>query len=410
MILIGPFTQLLTLAGLPNRGSIADEQLEIIPNAGIIVENGYIQEVGRYDSLLEKTEAYTQKLEVASPSVAMPGLVDAHTHICFGGSRAQDYAMRNAGKSYLEIAQAGGGIWDTVTQTRKASLEQLRRLTVERANKHLSSGITTIEVKSGYGLSVEEELKMLRAIKKANEQTQADLIPTCLAAHTLPKDFRGDASDYLELISSQLFPLIAEEGLAKRVDSFVEASAFTTEQISPYYQKAKALGFDLTIHADQFTSCGASQLAVEMGALSADHLEASTEREIEILAKSRVIAMALPGASLGLGCPFTPARKLLDAGGRVGIATDWNPGSAPMGDLLAQGAILGTFEKLSNAEVLTGMTLRAAQALGLNDRGSLERGKLADIIAFPTSDYREILYHQGQLKPNWVLKKGTLSI
>lgn len=400
-LLIGPFTQLLPMSGLPLKGALSDEQLMIIEHGGIVISKGKVLKVGVFKDLMSQ-DVEVHRME--GEHVCLPGFVDAHTHICFGGSRARDYAYRNSGKTYLEIAKAGGGIWDTVTQTRKASQEKLVEGIISRSVTHLKNGVTTIEVKSGYGLSVEEELKMLRAIKQANEKTKADLVSTCLAAHMKPKDWNSD-KNYLEEIASKLFPQLKSEGLANRIDAFIEESAFSSQEIAPYFQKAKEMGFDITVHADQFTT-GGSEVAVQFDAISADHLEASTDKEIQLLAKSDVIATALPGASLGLGCPFTPARKLLDAGGALAIASDHNPGSAPMGDLLTQASILGTFEKLSNAEVLAGITFRASAALNLMDRGSLEVSKLADLAVFPTGNYQEITYHQGQSKPNAVWKNG----
>lgn len=400
-ILIGPFTQLLPMTGLPLKGALKDEQLPIIENGGILVSEGKILKVGVFDEL-KSDDVDIHPIEGAQ--VCLPGFVDSHTHICFGGTRARDYAYRNAGKTYLEIAKAGGGIWDTVTQTRKASQQELVEGILSRSKKHLKNGVTTIEVKSGYGLSVDEELKMLRAIKQANETSNATLVPTCLAAHMKPKDWNQD-KDYLDVIINELFPIIKAENLAHRVDAFVEESAFSPEEIKPYFQKAKEMGFDITVHADQFTT-GGSLVAVDFDAVSADHLEVSTEKEIQLLAKSNTIATALPGASIGLGCAYTPARKILDAGGALSIASDHNPGSAPMGDLLTQASILGTFEKLSNTEVLAGITYRAAAALRLTDRGKLEAGAVADFVIFPTDNYQEITYHQGQLRPSEVWKKG----
>lgn len=406
--LIGPITQLLTLDKVPLKGALKDEQLEIMEHAGMLIAGEKILKIGNWSEL--KKEFQTADLfELEGDYVVLPGLIDCHTHICFGGSRAKDFAMRNTGKSYLEIAESGGGIWDTVIQTRKLTLEELANKTAENANRHLAEGVTTIEVKSGYGLSISEELKMLRAIQLANQSTSADLIPTCLAAHMKPKDFEGSNSEYLKRISKELFPILKKENLTKRIDAFVEKSAFSPEEIRPYFQKAKSMGFDLTVHADQFTA-GGSKVAVEFGALSADHLEASTEREIQHLANSKTIAVALPGASIGLGCDFTPARKILDQGGALAIASDWNPGSAPMGDLLTQASILATFEKLSTAEVFAGITFRAAAALGLHDRGKIAAGLLADFILFPASDYLEILYQQGKLKPEMVWKSGSLEV
>tara|TARA_B100000749_G_scaffold246434_1_gene209339 strand:+ start:115 stop:1296 length:1182 start_codon:yes stop_codon:yes gene_type:complete len=390
------------MTGLPLKGVLKDEQLTIIENGGILVSEGKILKVGAFNELISDD---VDIHHIEGNHVCLPGFVDSHTHICFGGTRARDYAYRNAGKTYLEIAKAGGGIWDTVTQTRKAPQEELVKGIIYRSKKHLKNGVTTIEVKSGYGLSVDEELKMLRAIKTANETSNATLVPTCLAAHMKPKDWHQDR-DYLDVIINELFPIIKAENLAKRVDAFVEESAFSPKEINPYFQKAKEMGFDITVHADQFTT-GGSQVAVDFDAVSADHLEASTEKEIQLLAKSNTIATALPGASIGLGCAYTPARKILDAGGALSIASDHNPGSAPMGDLLTQASILGTFEKLSNTEVLAGITFRAAATLRLTDRGKLEAGVQADFVIFPTDNYQEITYHQGQLKPSEVWKQGT---
>ncbi|NKI25290.1 imidazolonepropionase [Arenibacter sp. 6A1] len=408
--LIGPFKQLLTMHGLPLKGALSDQELTIIENGGIITYKDKIYAIGSYADL--QKEAVPLKaaiVPIASEMVCMPGLIDSHTHICFGGSRAKDYALRNSGKTYLEIAKAGGGIWDTVTQTRKASSSLLTDTIKERAGRHLQQGITTIEVKSGYGLSVAEELKMLRAIAAAKNDCDADLIPTCLAAHMIPKDYNGTPEAYLEEIANDLFPILKEEGLSNRIDAFIEEGAFSKALIAPYFKKAQEMGFDITVHADQFSTSG-SAVAVEFGAVSADHLEASTEQEIALLANSNVVATALPGASLGLGCNYTPARKLLDAGASVAIASDWNPGSAPMGNLLLQAAVLGTFEKLSNAEVLAGITVRAAHALRISDRGSMVPGKLADFVAFPTNNYQEILYQQGMMAPVKVWKNGALVV
>lgn len=404
--LIGPFKQLIPMSGLSLKGPISDHELTILEDAGIIVEKGRIKSIGKFD-VLKETNKNIPIHELHGNHTCLPGLVDSHTHICFGGSRANDYAMRNAGKTYLEIAKAGGGIWDTVTQTRKATKEELIKRTTKLANRHLKNGVTTIEVKSGYGLSVDDELKMLRTIKETNKNVSADLISTCLAAHMLPKDYEGDQAAYLSEISETLFPILKEEGLTNRVDAFIEESAFSAAQIAPYFEKAKTMGFDITVHADQFSTSG-SQVAIKFGAVSADHLEASTSKEIELLAKSDVIATALPGASIGLGCAFTPARKILDAGGSIAIASDHNPGSAPMGDLLTQASILGTFEKLSNAEVLAGITFRGAAALNLKDRGRIAEGLSADFIGFHTDNYQEILYNQGNFKPCMVWKNGEL--
>lgn len=406
MKLIGPFKQVVTLANLPLRGKISDEQLEIIVDGGIVVDQNTIRKVGNFETL--KTENPTIEIEqIEGEQIVLPAFVDSHTHICFGGNRANDFAMRNAGKTYLEIAESGGGIWSSVQHTRNASEEELLKTLGERINFLIDLGITTIEVKSGYGLDVENELKMLRIIKKAQNVTKATLVPTCLSAHLKPRDFDGSNPEYLQYIITEILPKVKEESLANRVDIFIEKSAFQPEESKEFLLKAKELGFEITVHADQFTP-GSSRIAVEVGAKSADHLEATIDEDIQFLAESDTVATALPGASLGLGEKFTPARKLLDAGAIVAIASDWNPGSAPMGNLITQASILATFQKLTTAEVLAGMTFRAAYALNLEDRGQLEVGKKADFVTFKTNNFQNVLYNQGSLKAEQVYIDGNL--
>jgi len=395
--LTGPFTQILPLTGLPLKGALRDDQLLVIANGWVLTNNGRVVTVGGFEKL-RKDHPSAQIIEITGQHVLLPGFIDCHTHICFAGNRAKDYAMRIQGKTYLEIAKAGGGIWDSVTQTRAADETLLVELLLQRVGRHLAEGVTTIEVKSGYGLSIEDELKQLRAIKAASEKTKATLIATCLAAHIVPNDFTGSPIEYLDNILYDLLPVIKKEELAGRVDVFIEDGAFKAIDALAYLNKAKAMGFDITVHADQFTT-GGSAVAVEVGAVSADHLEASKDKEIKLLASSNTVAVALPGASLGLGMPYAPARKLLDAGACLAIASDWNPGSAPMGDLLMQAAVMSAAEKLSNAEVFAGLTFRAAQALKLTNRGTITTGVPADLQAYPCGDYKEILYYQGKLKP-----------
>lgn len=402
--LIGPFAQAVTMDNLPVKGPLSDDRLEIIDHAGILVNGEMIEAIGAFREL----KSLTLKIEpVEGDFVVLPGMIDVHTHLCWSGSRAKDYAMRLSGSSYLEIARQGGGIWSTVTKTREVGMEELAGLTALHANRLLHQGTTTVEVKSGYGLNADSERKILNAIRKANEITKNDLIPTCLAAHIKPKDFEGSAREYLNYLIQDLLPGIKAEKLSHRVDIYVDEGAFNIQDALYYLNAAKALGFDVVVHADQFKPGGA-QLAVEVGALSADHLEASSDEDIALLARSKVIPVALPGASLGLGAGFAPARKLLNTGAPLVIASDWNPGSAPMGNLLMQAAILGIYEKLTMAETLAAITCRAASALRLTDRGVLKPGMLADFIAFPCGDYREILYNQGGMGPEIIWKRGRL--
>ena len=404
MKIIGPLHQIITLANLPLRGKLKDEELEIIHNGGIVTENGKILKIGVFEELVQEfSTANIEKIE--GVKIALPAFMDCHTHICFGGNRANDFSMRNAGKTYLEIAEAGGGIWNSVKHTRNENEEGLLKNLMQRIDFLLNLGITTIEIKSGYGLNLESELKMLRIINKAQKYTKATIVPTCLSAHLKPKDFEGSSEEYLAYILTEILPIVKAESLAKRVDIFIEKSAFSPEESKNFLLKAKEMGFEITVHADQFTP-GSSRIAVEVGASSADHLEATSDEDLDFLAKSDTVAVALPGASIGLGEPFTPARKILDAGGMLAIASDWNPGSAPMGNLISQASILATFQKLSTAEVLAGITFRAAKALNLEDRGRLTPDMKADFIVFNTDNYQNILYRQGELRPEMVFVDG----
>lgn len=406
MKLIGPFRQIITLANLPLKGAIHENQVDILENGGIITDNETIVEIGHFETLSQQ-HPNIEIERIETEQVLLPGFVDSHTHVCFGGNRAKDFAMRLDGKTYLEIAESGGGIWSTVTETRKKTVDELKDITLKHIAQLAKQGITTAEVKSGYALSVEGEIKMLEAINMANQESEIDLIPTFLGAHMKPKDFVGSNKEYLELLVKEVFPKLKSEELANRIDIFVEQSAFSVEEGDYFLNEAKKQGFDITIHADQFTA-GGSYLATKHHALSADHLEFSGKEEVKNLANSDVVATVLPGASIGLGMQYAPARKLLDAGCCVSIASDWNPGSAPMGNLLTQASVLATFEKLSMAEVLAAITFRAAKALNLTDRGTIEKDKKADFISFSTFDYRNIIYYQGQLQPTNVWKNGSL--
>ncbi len=455
--LIGPFTQLLTMRGLPNRGPIDDDQLEIILDGAILTEGSIIKAVGTFEQLYKEfgkgssDSTQTSNLTVESPPagqpwVAMPGLIDAHTHLCFAGSRAKDYALRVSGASYLDILAQGGGIHDSVRATRAASTNQLVEAIRTRARRHLAEGVTTIEVKTGYALDNDEEIRQLRAIHAAATQSCSDprsenaqnasnftqihtsnssqshinltpndlptLIPTSLAAHAVPEG--TTAKEYLDHLIHDLLPRLKAQNLTHRIDIFVEKEAFPAQVAQPFTTAARNLGFDLTIHAEQFTT-GGVELATTAGARSADHLEAITPENIKLLAASNTVATALPGASMGLGLPFAPGRQLLDAGAILAVATDWNPGSAPMGNLLLQAAVYGATQKLTMAETLAAITTRAAQALNLihqslspdstesfSIKGLLVPNADADLVTFPTDDYREILYHQGRLIPSLV--------
>lgn len=396
-ILYGPFAQAVTMDNLPLHGPLKDEEIPVIPQAGILVENGIVKTTGSYEELKNTHPGAEKKKNGNENITVIPAFVDCHTHICWAGDRTNDYAFRVAGKSYLEMARAGGGIMVTVEATRKAPQKELEETILKHADYLLSQGVAVIEVKSGYGLTVESELKMLRAVKEAAKKTSAGLIPTFLGAHIKPKDFAGTHEEYLDVLLREAVPVIQKEKLAERADIFVEKDAFDIEMSRSYIKKMQKLGFQVTVHADQFTP-GSAKMAVEAGAVSADHLESTDEETIPMFSDSETVAVALPGASLGLGMQYPPCRKLLDNGACLAIATDWNPGSAPMGELLTQAAVMGAHEKLTVAETLAGITFRAAQALRL-EAGRIKPGTKARFIGFPTADFRSVFYFQGRMKP-----------
>ena len=390
------------MVNLPERGAISDNSLEIIDDGGVVIEDGKIIEVGDFLSL-SKNDLDVK--EITYPCVLLPGFIDSHTHVCHYGNRSDEYAKRNSGISYQQILEEGGGIHNTMNSTSNSTDEQLTDDTLNRLKRHFQEGVLTCEVKSGYAPNLEDEVRMLRIINEIDSSNDIDLIPTCLAAHVTPKIYES-SKKYLDSIVNELLPIIKEENLSNRVDIFIEEKAFSVTEASNFLEKIKS-DFYITAHANQFTS-GGLKVGVDNGAVSVDHLEVITDQEIDYLSKSDTTGVVLPGCSLGLGIPFAPARKLLDYNCKVSIASDWNPGSAPMGDLLMQASLLGSTEKLSNAEVLAGITCRAANALSLEDRGSLENGKIADMIGFKTNDFRDILYNQGKLKPSFICKRGKI--
>ena len=390
------------MVNLPERGAISDNSLEIIDDGGVVIEDGKIIEVGDFLSLSKNN---LDVREITYPCVLLPGFIDSHTHVCHYGNRSDEYAKRNSGISYQQILEEGGGIHNTMNSTSNSTDEQLTDDTLNRLKRHFQEGVLTCEVKSGYAPNLEDEVRMLRIINEIDSSNDIDLIPTCLAAHVTPKIYES-SKKYLDSIVNDLLPIIKEENLSNRVDIFIEEKAFSITEASNFLEKIKN-EFYITAHANQFTS-GGLKVGVDNGAVSVDHLEVITDQEIDYLSKSDTTGVVLPGCSLGLGIPFAPARKLLDYNCKVSIASDWNPGSAPMGDLLMQASLLGSTEKLSNAEVLAGITCRAANALSLEDRGSLENGKIADMIGFKTNDFRDILYNQGKLKPSFICKRGKI--
>ena len=378
-------------AARARRGSEMAE-LEVIPQGALVIEDSRILAVGRYKELRSRYAA-AQVVEVQG--VLVPGLIDCHTHAVFGAPRLDDHERRALGQSYQAIAAAGGGILESVRDVRERSAADLRALTARRLTALLSHGSTTIEVKSGYGLDLESELKQLRVVRDLRTSHPATLVPTLLAAHEIPPEFRSDRAAYVRRICDEMIPLVSREELAASCDAFCEPGVFTVRETRTILQAAKAHGLGVRVHADEFENSGGAELAVELGALSADHLAGIGPAGIAALGRGGTVAVLLPATMAFLGKPQAPARRLIEAGAPVALATDFNPGSSPAVSLPFVMALAVSQLGMRYTEALTAVTVNAAAALGLADRGQLATGFRADVVAFAVKDWREIGYWLG---------------
>lgn len=381
--------------------------IHVIPGAALVWNGPMIQWVGPESEL----PAQFQGLESfdARQRLVIPGLVDCHTHLAFGGWRAGEFEQRIRGSSYLEIAQSGGGINATVALTRRTSSQELLQRCRNFLEDMVRLGVTTVECKSGYGLDEETELRLLRVYRDLQEDSSVDVIPTFLGAHVVPPEYRDRRSDYIRLLTDTLIPAVAREGLADFCDVFVEASAFSIEEAREILSAAKQSGMGLKLHADQLTSGGGAELAAEMNAASADHLECVSVPGIQALADAGVVAVSLPLASLYLNHPAVPARALIDAGAAVAVATDFNPGSAPSYHLPLAMMLACTLQRMTPGEALKGATLYAARAIGRDTvTGSLEVGKRADFAVIDAIDVAHWLYHFRANACVMTVSRGTI--
>jgi imidazolonepropionase len=343
--------------------------------------------------------------------VALPGFVDSHTHLVFAGSREEEYAMRARGASYQEIAAAGGGILSTVRATRDATVEELVALARPRLATLLAHGTTTAEVKSGYGLTTRDELKMLEAIGRLGETQAVDVHASFCGAHEVPPEYRGRTDDYVDLVVSEMIPAVAETRLARYVDVFCEEGVFSIAQTRRILEAGAAAGLRAKFHADEFVTLGGAELAAELGALSADHLLKARPEGVAAMAKAGVTAALLPGTAFFLGLPYAPARTFLDTGVRVALASDLNPGSSMGGNLQLVMTMAVSQMKMTPEEALLGVTLHGAHAMGLEDEiGSLRPGKQCDLVLADVPGWRHLSYHYGVNHVGRVLKRGVLVV
>ena len=391
MKLLHNVSQLATCRAEDGQGDI-----HAIPNGAMAWDDGVIEWVGPEKNLPPKYRN-AERMD-AGGRLVIPGLVDCHTHLAFAGWRADEFEQRIQGKSYLEIARDGGGIMSTVRQTRAAAESDLLQRAAGFLQQMLALGITTVECKSGYGLALDAELKLLRVYRRLADQQPVRLVPTFLGAHVIPPEFRDNRAGYLDLLVEQMIPAIAQAELAACCDVFVEDSAFTIAEARRILRAGQDSGLAPKLHADQLTSGGGAELAAELGALSADHLEHVSERGIKAMAAKGVVAVSLPIASLYLDQPPMPARRLIESGVAVAVATDFNPGSAPSLHLPLALTLACTLQRMTPTEALKGATIYSARAVGLEaEVGSLEPGKAADFAVLDAPDVNHWLY---QLRPN----------
>jgi imidazolonepropionase len=387
-------SQLITMAG-PKRPRVGSElsELGIIPEGGLLIRGGMIELVGPSTEIENK--AGDAEVIDALGKVVLPGFVDAHTHLVFAGNRLDDFERRARGDTYEQIAKAGGGIWSTVEKTRAASESDLLVQARKHADWFLRCGTTTVESKSGYGLTLEDELKILRVMRRLNQDTPLEIVPTFLGAHAVPRKMHAD--QYVDLVVNEMLSQVTSDNLAEFCDVFCERGYFDIEQSRWILSAAKKLGLKLRIHADQLSNSGAAKLAAELKAITADHLEKTDEHGIAALKSGGVQPVLLPGSVYALGSTHYPrAREMIEAGLAVVIATDFNPGSSPTPSMPMILSLACTQMKMSPAEAISASTINSAYSLGRGDQiGSLDQGKFANFAIFDCEDYRELAYWFG---------------
>ena len=409
-LLVKNIKQLVTVAsgGKPWKTGVEMRDLDVRENSSVLIENGTIRAIGSAKDLEKKTVRDAEILD-ASDRVALPGFVDSHTHLVFAGTRENEFAMRAEGRSYQEIAEQGGGILSTVNATRQAAKRDLKKLAAKRLDDLLQHGTTTVEIKSGYGLDADSEVKMLEVINDLAKEHYSTVVATFLGAHAFPPEYKSNPEAYIDLICERMLPYVAKRKLAEFCDVFCDRGYFSVEQSRKILNVAMSLGMKAKVHAEELGPSGGAALAAELRAVSADHLEHIDRDGIEKLKKSGVVAALLPGVSFFLNHGYAPARTLIDSGVPVALASDFNPGSCMSFSIPLMMTIACTHMNMSPEEAITSCTLNGAAALGLSANiGSIEVGKEADIILYDIPNYHHLAYHFGANHVATVIKHGTM--
>jgi len=410
-LLIKNIGQLVTMEGpVPRLGSDLNN-LGIIENGGVAVAGNEIINVGPSDEIEGKSTLSDDCQVVdADGAVVSPGLIDPHTHPVFSMTREKEFEMRIASKTYMEIANAGGGIRASVRDLRSTSKEILINKTKKRLDRMLSYGVTTIEAKSGYGLSTESEIKQLEVIKELNDSHPMDLVPTFLGAHEIPDEYRENREEYIDILINEMIPQVVDKKLAKFSDIFTEEGVYNTEESRKIQKAALKAGLKLKFHADELESVGGAELAAELGAISADHLVYISEAGIKAIAKSKTVAVLLPGTTFSLaGKQYAPARKMIEAGVIIALSTDCNPGSSYSESLPFMTSLAALQMKLTAAEALSAITVNSACAIDQGGKiGQIKTGLKADLVIWDMAHYREMPYHYGVNLAKKVIKNGKM--
>ncbi len=412
-LLIVHASQLVTVAGPNERPRTGPDlaTLGLVADGAIAASDGVIVAVGPTAQVLDEVApgAHCETLD-AGTCVVLPGFVDPHTHLIFAGARADEFERRLAGATYQEIATSGGGIASTVRATRAATEEQLVALGHKRLHRLLAHGTTTVEVKSGYGLTVEDELKCLRVAHRLSAAHEVDVIPTFLGAHAVPPEYEKDPDAYVRVVTDEMLPAVVEEELAEFCDVFCEAGAFTPEQARTVLEAGLSAGLDPKIHADEFSDLGGAALAADLEAISADHLLSASDDGLRALAEAGTIGVLLPGTALFLGVPYARARRMVDLGVPIALGTDFNPGTSPTYSMPMVVALACVAMRLTPAEAIVAATINAAHAVAAAEEvGSLEMGKAADVVVLDLPDYRHLPMHFGVNPVHSVIKRGRVA-
>lgn len=402
-------SQIVTPKGFKAKKGLEMRNLLTIEQGAIYIEDGIIKEVGNSKAVLNKIDLKECKVIDVAGKCVLPGFVDSHTHFIFGGYREEEFVSRLEGAEYLDILKMGGGIQSTVKSTKNASFEELYKLGLERLEGMLSQGITTVEGKSGYGLDLECEVKQLKVMKKLNDNNAIDIISTYLGAHAVPKEYEGRSADYVDYMIKEVLPKVKQEALAEFCDVFCEAGVFSIEESKKLLLEAQKLGFKSKLHADEIVQLGGGELAGEIDSVSADHMLMVSEEGIKAISQKDVVATLLPCTAFCLGKPYAPARRIIDGGCAVALASDFNPGSCFANSVPLILALAVIHMKMTIEEAITAITLNGAAAIDRAESiGSIEVGKKADLTILKYPSYKFLVYNTGTNIVSKVLKAGEV--